>query len=70
MRKRSILLSILTLSVLPFISACDRNKQQVPPAAKTESGREKAQDYPSTRTGENPNPAVGGTNSATSRKDF
>ena len=60
MRTRSILLTLLIL-LLPFMSACNRNKEPIPSAAKTEAGRDKVQDYPSTRTDENQNPAVGGT---------
>jgi hypothetical protein len=56
------------LSLLPVLAGCERNQEQMTPAAKTESGREKAQDYPSARNTENPDPSIGGTNSAATQK--
>ena len=61
----TLLLGILYYSVL----GCDRNSEQIMPSAKTEAERQKAQDFPSTRNAENPDPSIGGTNSATSRSD-
>lgn len=54
----------LTLSVL---SACNRDQDQTTPVGQ-EQGRGTAQDYPSTRNMEQPNPAVGGDNSATNKQ--
>ena len=66
---RWVMFSVFALSLSPLGSACDRNKEQIPPAAKTHTGTDKPQDYPSTRNDENLNPAVSGTNSETSRQD-
>ena len=69
MKFRWIMMSLIALSLSSFVSACDQNKEHMPSPAKTPAGAEKAQDLPSTRTSEVPNPATGGTNSGASRKD-
>ena len=58
------LLTILTLSFTFGLTACQRNQEQLTPAAKTEEGRKRAQEFPSTRNTENPDPSIGGTNRA------
>jgi hypothetical protein len=52
--------------VLSFISACNRDQDQATPVGQ-QQGQGSAQDYPSTRNMEQPNPAIGGTNSATNK---
>lgn len=69
MKQRSTFITLIALLIVPFVSACERNQDQLTPAAKTEAGREKAQEYPSTRNTENPDPSIGGMNSATSRQE-
>lgn len=54
---------------MPWVAACERQQDRMTPAAKTEAGKETARDYPSTRNAEQPDPSIGGTNSATSRPD-
>lgn len=66
---RRILLTLLLVPLAPLLTACERNQEQLTPAAKTEEGRQQAQDFPSTRNSENPDPSVGGTNSATSAQE-
>jgi len=60
---------VIGLFCMALLSACERHQDNLTPAAKTEAGREKAQDYPSTRNTENPDPSIGGTNSATTRQE-
>jgi len=69
MNNRQLMITMCALSLASLLYGCERNQDQLTPAAKTEAGKEKAQDYPSTRNSENPDPSVGGTNSATSRQD-
>ena len=52
--------------VLSLVSACSRNQDQTTPVGQ-QQGQGSAQDYPSTRNMEQPNPAIGGTNSATNK---
>ncbi len=63
------LLTILALSLTSGLTACQRNQEQLTPAAKTEEGRKNAQEYPSTRNTENPDPSIGGTNRASNRPE-
>jgi len=65
MDRKPTLTGICFLSLLA-LSGCDRHQDQLTPAAQTEEGRQKAQDYPSTRNTENPDPSTGGMNRATS----
>jgi hypothetical protein len=58
-------LTVLVLSCAAGATACARNQEQMTPAAKTEAGRQRAHEYPSTRNTQNPDPSIGGTNSAT-----
>jgi hypothetical protein len=69
MTHRQMIMTIFSLALLPLFTACERNQDQMTPAAKQEQGNQKAQEYPSARNAENPDPSIGGTNSATSRKD-
>ncbi len=57
---------LFCLSVMSLTSGCDRHQDQLTPAANTQEGRERAQDYPSTRNTENPDPSIGGANRSTS----
>ncbi len=66
---RPVLFSIMVLSVAPWVAACDRNQDQLTPAAQTEEGTKKAEEFPSTRNMENPDPSIGGTNSASTRPE-
>jgi len=59
---------MLALSLIGLLSACERNQDQMTPSATKESGNQKAQEYPSARNSENPDPSIGGMNSATSRQ--
>ncbi len=52
--------------VLSLLSACNRDQDQRTPVGQ-QHGQSTAQDYPSTRNMEQPNPAVGGSNSATNK---
>lgn len=49
-----------------FMSACNRDQDQTTPVGQ-QQGQGTAQDYPSTRNMEQPNPSIGGTNSATNK---
>jgi hypothetical protein len=71
MMRRDYLMALLALSVGLSVTACDERKQdQLTPVSKTEGeGTDKAQDYPSTRNTENPDPSIGGTNSASTRPE-
>jgi hypothetical protein len=66
---KRFLLTILTLCFACGLTACQRNQEQLTPAAKTEEGRKSAQEYPSTRNTENPDPSIGGSNSASNRPE-
>jgi hypothetical protein len=65
----SLIMSIVALSLMPFLGACERTQDQMTPAATKQEGNQKAEQYPSTRNSENPDPSIGGMNSATSRQD-
>lgn len=69
MISQRLLMTILALACASGIAACERNQEQLTPAAKTEEGRQRAQEYPSTRNTENPDPSVGGTNSASNKPE-
>ena len=69
MMKTRILLTMLALICASGLTACQRNQEQLTPAAKTEQGRKSAQDFPSTRNTENPDPSIGGTNRASNRPE-
>jgi hypothetical protein len=69
MLNRSIAALLLLLAVAPLVTACQRQHDRMTPAGQSEAGRQRAQDYPSTRNSERPDPSIGGTNSATSRQD-
>ncbi len=56
MKFRWIMMSIVALSLSSFVSACDQNKDHMPSPAKTPVGSDKAQDLPSSRTSEVPDP--------------
>ncbi len=60
-----VLMSVIALSVSSF--GCDRNSDQMSSGSQAQTDTGKAQNYPSTRNGENPNASVGGSNSATTR---
>ena len=69
MTYRQLMMTIFALALMPLFGACERTQDQMTPAAKQEQGTQKAQEYPSARNAENPDPSIGGSNSATSRKD-
>ena len=69
MNMTRLLLSVLALCFACGLSACQRNQEQLTPAAKTEEGRKSAQEYPSTRNTENPDPSIGGSNRASNRPE-
>jgi hypothetical protein len=69
MISQRVLMTVLTLTCASWVTACERNQEQLTPAAKTEEGRQKAEEYPSTRNTENPDPSIGGTNSASTRPE-
>ena len=53
--------------VLSLVSACNRDQDQTTPVGQQQGQGGSAQDYPSTRNMEKPDPAIGGTNSATNK---
>lgn len=69
MNRKRFLLTLLALCFACGFTACQRNQEQLTPAAKTEEGRKSAQDYPSTRNTENPDPSIGGSNRASNRPE-
>jgi hypothetical protein len=66
MTRTTIITAAGAFMVLSFISACNRDQDQATPVGQ-QQGQGSAQDYPSTRNMEQPNPAIGGTNSATNK---
>ncbi len=62
--KRTIHTTIFLLLAFGGLLGCNRDQDKTTPVGQ-EQGRGAAQDYPSTRNMEQPNPAVGGNNSAT-----
>ena len=53
--------------ILGLVSACNRDQDQTTPVGQQQGQAGKAQDYPTTRNMEQPNPAIGGNNSATNK---
>ena len=66
MTRTTIITAAGAFMVLSLMSACNRDQDQTTPAGQ-QQGQGSAQDYPSTRNMEQPNPAIGGTNSATNK---
>ncbi|HEU4501924.1 MAG TPA: hypothetical protein VFR82_09750, partial [Nitrospira sp.] len=66
MTRRTIITAAGAFMVLSLVSACNRDQDQTTPVGQ-QQGQGSAQDYPSTRNMEQPNPAIGGTNSATNK---
>jgi hypothetical protein len=54
--------------MIAALSACNRDQDQTTPVGQQPQGHSTAQEYPSTRNMEKPNPAVGGNNSATNQQ--
>lgn len=69
MNMKGCLLTGLALCFACGLTACQRNQEQLTPAAQTEEGRKSAQEYPSTRNAENPDPSIGGSNRASNRPE-
>ena len=69
MNYRTLIMTIAAFSLTPFFGGCERTQDQMTPAPTKQEGNQKAQEYPSARNSENPDPSIGGTNSATSRQD-
>jgi hypothetical protein len=65
MSLRKIALALSAVLMLVTLSACNRDQDKTTPVGQKPEGQSTAQDYPSTRNMEQPNPAVGGNNSAT-----
>jgi hypothetical protein len=64
----NIILAVVgTVMMLSVVSACNRDQDKTSPVGQ-QQGQSTAQDYPSTRNMEQPNPAVGGNNSATNKQ--
>jgi nitrous oxide reductase accessory protein NosL len=66
--QRTILATVSAVLLLSVLAACNRDQDQTTPVGQKPEGRSTAQEYPSTRNMENPDPAVGGTNSATTNQ--
>jgi hypothetical protein len=66
MTRTTIIITAGAFMVLSLVSACNRDQDQTTPVGQ-QQGKGSAQDYPSTRNMEKPNPAIGGTNSATNK---
>jgi hypothetical protein len=62
----TILIALSLCLAIGFMSSCTRDQDTSPPAGQ-QQGQSKPQDYPSTRNMEQPNPGVGGDNSAINR---
>jgi hypothetical protein len=60
--------AICTLLMVGLLSGCNRDQDKTTPVGQQPQGTSTAQDYPSTRNMEQPNPAVGGNNSATNQQ--
>lgn len=60
--------AICTLLMVGMLSGCNRDQDKTTPVGQQPQGTSTAQDYPSTRNMEQPNPAVGGNNSATNQQ--
>ena len=67
MTRTTIITAAGAFMVLSFTSACNRDQDQTTPVGQ-QQGQGSAQDYPSTRNMEQPNPAIGGTNSSATNK--
>jgi hypothetical protein len=66
--QRAVPATLCALIVLSVLSGCNRDQDQTTPVGQKSEGQSTAQDYPSTRNMEQPDPAVGGTNSATTNQ--
>jgi hypothetical protein len=66
---RSTILSATGIFImLSLLSGCNRDHDQTTPVGQQQGQNSTAKDYPSTRNSEQPNPAVGGNNSATNQQ--
>lgn len=66
--QRTIPATATALLLLSVLSGCNRDQDQTTPVGQKPQGQSTAQDYPSTRNMEQPDPAVGGNNNATSKQ--
>ena len=53
--------------VLTLVSGCNRDQDQTTPVGQQQGQGKSAEDYPSARNMEQPNPGIGGNNSATNK---
>jgi hypothetical protein len=65
MSRGTILPAMGVIIMLSLVSGCNRDQDNQTPVGQQQGGSSTAQEYPSTRNAEQPNPAVGGHNSAT-----
>ena len=66
--QRTIPATVSALLLLSVLSGCNRDQDQTTPVGQKPQGQSTAQDYPSTRNMEQPDPAAGGHNSATNKQ--
>lgn len=68
MSRGTILSAMGIIMMLSLVSSCNRDQDNKTPVGQQQGGSSTAQEYPSTRNAEQPNPAVGGNNSATNNQ--
>ena len=68
MSLHTISTALCTVLMFGLLAACNRDQDQTTPVGQKPQGQSTAQEYPSTRNMEQPNPAVGGNNSATNQQ--
>jgi hypothetical protein len=68
MFQRIIPATVSALFFVAVLSACNRDQDQTTPVGQKPEGQSTAQDFPSTRNMEQPDPSVGGNNSATNQQ--
>ncbi len=66
--QRTIPAVISATLLVSALSACNRDQDQTTPVGQQPQGQSTAQDFPSTRNMEQPDPAVGGNNSAINKQ--
>jgi hypothetical protein len=68
MSLRTMSMAVSTILLCGLLAGCNRDQDKTTPVGQQPQGQSTAQDYPSTRNMEQPNPAVGGNNSATNQQ--
>jgi hypothetical protein len=68
MFRHTIPATVFVVLLLGVLSGCNRDQDQTTPVGQKPEGRSTAQDFPSTRNMEQPDPSVGGNNSATNQQ--